>query len=127
MGMHCQCTECNQLHFLSFKCNSCRKVNSASLLFGAQILQVARLPYIDRDNRKVVVCKICSAAIKPTSRDGEDVKAIRDRHNESGDCDPKKKKKPTCPLRQCREMSYSKRSRDSRPPSPYKQYGFGTP
>ncbi|XWS44219.1 hypothetical protein CRYUN_Cryun15aG0025500 [Craigia yunnanensis] len=30
---------------------------------------------------------------------------VLERHEKSGDCDPRKKKKPTCPTRRCRETS----------------------
>ncbi|KAI3452384.1 hypothetical protein Pfo_009049 [Paulownia fortunei] len=51
-----------------------------------------------------MVCEICSAAIETTGHDGEDEKKILERHEKSGDCDPKKKKKSTCPVRRCKEV-----------------------
>lgn len=56
------------------------------------------------NRRKVVVCEICSTSIETTGRDGEDEKAILEKHEKSGICDPKKKKKPTCPVRRCKEI-----------------------
>lgn len=51
-----------------------------------------------------MVCEACSIAIETTGFDGEDEKKILERHEKSGDCDPKKKKKPTCPVRRCKEV-----------------------
>ncbi len=56
------------------------------------------------NRRKVVVCEICSTSIETTGRDGEDEKAILEKHEKSGICDPKKKKKPTCPVSRCKEI-----------------------
>ncbi|KAL6994302.1 Zinc finger AN1 domain-containing stress-associated protein 12 [Sarracenia purpurea var. burkii] len=101
MGMHCQHTECNQLDFLPFKCDSCRKV----FCLEHRSYKSHDCPKSDRDSRKVVVCEICSSAIETTGRDGEEETAILERHEKSGDCDPKKKKKkPRCPVRRCREV-----------------------
>jgi hypothetical protein len=42
-------------------------------------------------------------SIEVTGRDGEGEKEMLERHERSGNCDPKKKKKPTCPVRRCKE------------------------
>ena len=61
-------------------------------------------PKPDAGSRKVVVCEACSAAIETTGCFGEDEKKVLERHEKSGDCDPRKKKKPTCPVRRCKEV-----------------------
>lgn len=61
-------------------------------------------PKSDHNSRKVVVCETCSMSIETTGRDGEVVKAMLEKHEKSGNCDPKKKKKPTCPVRRCKEI-----------------------
>lgn len=61
-------------------------------------------PKSDHNSRKVVVCEVCSMSIETTGRDGEDEKAVLKRHEKSGTCDPKKKNKPTCPVRRCKEV-----------------------
>lgn len=61
-------------------------------------------PKSDAGSRIVTVCEICSTAIETTGIAGEDVKKILERHEKSGDCDPKKKKKATCPVRRCKEV-----------------------
>lgn len=61
-------------------------------------------PNSEIDNRKVVVCEICSTAIETTGHIGDDEKKLLERHEKSGVCDPKKKKKATCPVRRCKEV-----------------------
>ncbi|XP_057463905.1 zinc finger AN1 domain-containing stress-associated protein 12-like [Actinidia eriantha] len=100
LGTHCQHPECNQLDFLPFKCDSCLKV----FCLDHRLHKSHDCPKSDHNSRKVVVCEICSTSIETTGRDGDDEEAILERHEKSGDCDPKKKKKPTCPVRRCREI-----------------------
>ncbi|KAK3013879.1 hypothetical protein RJ639_009276 [Escallonia herrerae] len=78
LGMHCQYSDCHQLDFLPFKCDGCSKPEGRGLrnLFE----------------------------IETTGKDEESEKAVLERHEKSGDCDPKKKKKPTCQVRRCREI-----------------------
>ncbi|WOG97642.1 hypothetical protein DCAR_0416983 [Daucus carota subsp. sativus] len=86
LGAHCQHSDCNQLDFLPFKCDACLKC-----------------PKPDHNNRRVVVCETCSMSIEITN--GEDnEKAIQEKHERSGDCDPSKKKKPTCSVKRCKEI-----------------------
>lgn len=59
-------------------------------------------PNSDHRSRRVVVCEACSTAIETT---GEDEKTALERHERSGVCDPrKKKKKPACPVHRCKEV-----------------------
>ena len=51
-----------------------------------------------------MVCELCSMSIETTGCGGEEEKAILEKHEKSGACDPKKKKKPTCPVRRCKEV-----------------------
>ncbi|KAA8548053.1 hypothetical protein F0562_004686 [Nyssa sinensis] len=100
LGMHCQHSECNQLDFLPFKCDACRNV----FCLEHRSYKSHDCPKSDRGSRKVVVCEICSTSIEITGHDGEDEKVILEKHEKSVDCDPKKKKKPTCPVKRCREI-----------------------
>ncbi|KAK3030029.1 hypothetical protein RJ639_038128 [Escallonia herrerae] len=61
-------------------------------------------PKSDHNSRKVMVCKTCSTSIETTGKNEGSEKAVLERHDKSGDCDPKKKKKPTCQIRGCREI-----------------------
>lgn len=61
-------------------------------------------PKSESNSRKVVVCGICSTSIESTGRDEEEEKAMLERHDKSGECDPSKKKKPICPVRRCRAV-----------------------
>lgn len=61
-------------------------------------------PKPEPSSRKVVVCEICSTSIETTGRDEKEEKAMLERHEKSGECDPSKKKKPTCPVRRCKEV-----------------------
>uniref|UniRef100_A0A5B7BP83 Putative Zinc finger family protein n=1 Tax=Davidia involucrata TaxID=16924 RepID=A0A5B7BP83_DAVIN len=100
LGMHCQHSECNKLDFLPFKCNACQKF----FCLDHRSYKSHECPKSDHGSRKVLVCEICSMSIEITGQDGEDEKAILEKHEKSVDCDPnKKKKKPICPVRRCRE------------------------
>jgi len=59
-------------------------------------------PY--HNSRKVVVCEECSMSMEITGNMGENEEAILKKHRSSGKCDPSKKKKPTCPVKRCREI-----------------------
>lgn len=62
-------------------------------------------PKSDHNSRKVLVCEICSTSIETTGRDGEkDQMLLLEKHHKSGNCDPRMKKKPTCPVRRCKEI-----------------------
>ncbi|KAF7819633.1 Zinc finger AN1 domain-containing stress-associated protein 12 [Senna tora] len=100
LGKHCQFDDCHQLDFLPFTCDGCRHV----FCLDHRSSKSHDCPKSDHKSRKVVVCETCSMSIETTGRDGEDEKAILERHDKSGDCDPKKKKKPTCPVRRCKEV-----------------------
>ncbi|XP_022884072.1 zinc finger AN1 domain-containing stress-associated protein 12 [Olea europaea var. sylvestris] len=100
LGRHCQNLDCHQLDFLPFTCNACNKV----FCLEHRSYKSHACPKSDVNSRKVVVCEICSASIETTGHDGEDEKNILERHGKSGDCDPKKKKKPACPVRRCKEV-----------------------
>ncbi|XP_050271369.1 zinc finger AN1 domain-containing stress-associated protein 12 [Quercus robur] len=100
LGQHCQNPDCNQLDFLPFKCDGCQKV----FCVEHRSYKAHECPKSDHNSRKVVVCETCSMSIETTGRDGEDEKAMLEKHEKSGNCDPKKKKKPTCPVRRCKEI-----------------------
>ncbi|XP_059670225.1 zinc finger AN1 domain-containing stress-associated protein 12 [Cornus florida] len=100
LGIHCQLSECNQLDFLPFKCVACQK----TFCLEHRAYKSHNCPKQDHNSRKVVVCEICSTSIETTGREGEDEKVMLERHEKSGDCDPKKKNKPTCAVRRCREI-----------------------
>ncbi|GLU02015.1 hypothetical protein SLE2022_192880 [Rubroshorea leprosula] len=100
LGSHCQHSDCRQLDFLPFKCDGCRKV----FCLEHRSYKSHKCPKSDDNkSRRVIVCEICSVSIEVTGREEEDEKKILERHEKSGDCDPKKKKKPMCPVRRCRE------------------------
>ncbi|XP_023526966.1 zinc finger AN1 domain-containing stress-associated protein 12 isoform X3 [Cucurbita pepo subsp. pepo] len=100
LGRHCQHSDCHQLDFLPFTCDGCQKV----FCLEHRGFKSHDCPKSDRNSRKVVVCEICSMSIETTGKDGGDESRILERHHESGDCDPRKKKKPTCSARRCREI-----------------------
>lgn len=60
-------------------------------------------PKPDHKSRKVIVCETCSTSIEITGKGMEEEKMMLERHEKSGNCDPRKKKKPTCPVRRCKE------------------------
>ncbi|XP_062151308.1 zinc finger AN1 domain-containing stress-associated protein 12 [Alnus glutinosa] len=100
LGQHCQHPDCHQLDFLPFKCDGCRKVFCSE----HRSYRTHECPKSDHNSRKVVVCEACSMSIEVTGRDGEGEKKMLERHERSGNCDPKKKKKPTCPVGRCKEI-----------------------
>ncbi|XP_057983492.1 zinc finger AN1 domain-containing stress-associated protein 12 [Malania oleifera] len=102
LGRHCQNPECNQLDFLPFKCDGCRKV----FCLEHRSYKSHECPKSEHNSRKVVVCEICSTSIEITGSNGGDgvEKAALERHEKSGDCDPRKKKKPVCPIKRCKEI-----------------------
>lgn len=97
LGRHCQHHHCNLLDFLPFTCDGCHHV----FCLEHRSYKSHNCPKSDHNSRKVVVCETCSVSIETT---GEDDKAILERHEESGLCDPRKKKKPTCPVKRCKEV-----------------------
>ncbi|XP_059294074.1 zinc finger AN1 domain-containing stress-associated protein 12 [Lycium ferocissimum] len=100
LGRHCQLSDCHQLDFLPFTCHACQKV----FCVEHRSCKSHECPKSDYNSRKVLVCEICSVSIETTGFQGEDDKAILQKHEKSGDCDPKKKKKPTCPVKRCKEV-----------------------
>ncbi|CAN6572146.1 unnamed protein product [Malus baccata var. baccata] len=101
LGRHCQLSDCHQLDFLPFQCDGCHKV----FCVEHRSYKSHECPKSDHNSRKVVVCEICSTSIETTGRDGEqDQKLLLEKHAKSGNCDPRKKKKPTCPVRRCKEI-----------------------
>ncbi|RVX08851.1 Zinc finger AN1 domain-containing stress-associated protein 12 [Vitis vinifera] len=95
LGRHCQRSDCNQLDFLPFKCDGCHQNTEHTS---------PRVPQTRPNSRKVVVCETCSTSIETTGRDEKEEKAMLERHEKSGECDPSKKKKPICPVRRCKEQ-----------------------
>lgn len=99
LGTHCQFSDCRQLDFLPFQCDACRQI----FCVEHRSYKSHDCPKPDHRSRKVVVCDACSMSIETTGCGGEDEKVILLRHRKSGYCDPMKKKKPTCPVRRCKE------------------------
>ncbi|XP_073060340.1 zinc finger AN1 domain-containing stress-associated protein 12 [Primulina eburnea] len=96
LGSHCELPDCHQLDFLPFSCNACHKIFCLEhRSYGSH-----RCPNSDSGSRKVLVCEVCSHAIETTGHGEEEEKKILEKH----DCDPKKKKKPACPVRRCKEV-----------------------
>ncbi|KAI5571815.1 hypothetical protein POPTR_011G138500v4 [Populus trichocarpa] len=102
LGRHCQHSECKQLDFLPFNCNGCRKV----FCLEHRSYKSHECPKSDHKSRKVVVCETCSASIETTGCNEDAEKVVLLKHEKSGDCDPrkKKKKKPTCAVKRCKEI-----------------------
>ncbi|XP_073155131.1 zinc finger AN1 domain-containing stress-associated protein 12 [Henckelia pumila] len=100
LGSHCQHADCHQLDFLPFSCQACHKV----FCLEHRSYVSHDCPNSDCGSRKVVVCEICSHAIETTGHSEEEEKKILEKHEALGECDPKKKKKPMCPVRRCREV-----------------------
>ncbi|XP_023743591.2 zinc finger AN1 domain-containing stress-associated protein 12 [Lactuca sativa] len=103
LGKHCQLSDCNQLDFLPFKCDGCEKV----FCVEHRSYKSHECSNSDHNSRKVLVCETCSMSMEiPLNRKGgEDENVlILEKHRKSGDCDAKKKKKPTCGVRRCKEI-----------------------
>ncbi|KAF2316176.1 hypothetical protein GH714_041517 [Hevea brasiliensis] len=100
LGTHCQHSDCNQLDFLPFKCQGCHKV----FCLEHRSYKSHDCPKSDHNSRKVVVCDICSTSIETTGCHEDDEKLILEKHVKFGNCDPQKKKKPTCAVRRCKEI-----------------------
>lgn len=101
LGKHCQHDECHQLDFLPFTCDGCRKVFCKEHIS----YKLHKCPNSDRNSRKVVVCETCSTSIEITGLNGEeDEKVVFEKHRSSQDCDSKKRKKPVCPVKRCKEI-----------------------
>lgn len=103
LGKHCQLSDCNQLDFLPFKCDGCQKV----FCVEHRSYKSHDCSNSDHNSRKVLVCETCSISIEipRNSKGGEDeMNLILTNHQKSGDCDPKKKKKPTCGVKRCKEI-----------------------
>ncbi|XP_016512901.1 zinc finger AN1 domain-containing stress-associated protein 12 [Nicotiana tabacum] len=100
LGSHCQHSDCRQLDFLPFTCDACQKI----FCVEHRSCKSHECPKSDINSRKVLVCEICSMSIETTGCQGEDDKVLLQKHEKSGDCDPKKKKKPTCPVKRCKEI-----------------------
>lgn len=99
LGAHCQHSDCNQLDFLPFKCDACLNV----FCLEHRTSKSHQCPKPDHNSRRVVVCETCSMSIEITNGEGNE-KAIQEKHDRSGDCDPSKKKKPTCSVKRCKEI-----------------------
>ncbi|KAM7268270.1 hypothetical protein ACFE04_010436 [Oxalis oulophora] len=106
LGKHCHLADCRLLDFLPFTCDSCRQV----FCLEHKNYKSHDCPIgINNKNRRVTICETCGISIEVTGCDGEAEKLILEKHQKSGTCDPKKKKKkPTCPVKRCREtLSFS--------------------
>ncbi|KAH0852277.1 hypothetical protein HID58_007322, partial [Brassica napus] len=51
----------------------------------------------------VSICEECSVAIETTGSDKQGIKSLHVEHERTGDCDPRKRKKPVCPVKRCSE------------------------
>ncbi|KAK0584773.1 hypothetical protein LWI29_018448 [Acer saccharum] len=100
LGRHCQNPDCQQLDFLPFKCDGCHKV----FCLEHRSYKSHECQKQDIKSRKVIVCEVCSVSIETTGCNEENEKTLLEKHIKSGDCDPKKHKKPTCPVRRCKEV-----------------------
>ncbi|KAI9082551.1 hypothetical protein K1719_035420 [Acacia pycnantha] len=100
LGRHCEHDDCYLLDFLPFTCAGCHQI----FCLEHRSYRSHNCPNSDHKSRKVVVCEVCSMAIETTGLVGEEGKAVLERHESSGDCDPKKKKKPTCPVKRCKAI-----------------------
>ncbi|KAG0470645.1 hypothetical protein HPP92_017345 [Vanilla planifolia] len=98
LGKHCEHDDCNQLDFLPFTCDGCRKV----FCLEHRTHKAHGCPRAEHRSRTVAVCDICSMSVDKES--GEDDEATLARHAKSGTCDASKKKKPRCPVLRCREV-----------------------
>lgn len=99
LGSHCQHQDCHQLDFLPFKCDGCHKV----FCLEHRSFKSHDCPNSDNRSRKVIVCEVCSVSIETTGEFGEGEKTMLEKHKKSGDCDPGKQKKPSCPVKRCKE------------------------
>ncbi|XP_058112122.1 zinc finger AN1 domain-containing stress-associated protein 12 [Magnolia sinica] len=98
LGKHCQQSSCNQLDFLPFNCDACLMVYCVE----HRSYKSHDCPKAERQSRTVVVCSSCSMSIE---RDGsKDDKIILEQHQQSGNCNPSNKKKPTCPVKRCKQV-----------------------
>ncbi|CAN8266084.1 unnamed protein product [Cochlearia groenlandica] len=100
LGEHCQNPNCKLLDFLPFTCDACKLV----FCLDHRSYKSHDCPKSDHGSRTVSICETCSVAIETTGLDLKGIKSLLERHETSGDCDPKKKKKPTCPVKRCREI-----------------------
>ncbi|KAJ0043917.1 hypothetical protein Pint_19404 [Pistacia integerrima] len=100
LGRHCQLPDCHQLDFLPFTCDGCQKV----FCLEHRLAKSHECQKPDINSRKVIVCEVCSVSIETTGQFGEGEKIILERHQKSGDCDPSKKKKPTCSVKRCKQI-----------------------
>ncbi|XP_028778642.1 zinc finger AN1 domain-containing stress-associated protein 12-like [Neltuma alba] len=100
LGSHCHHVDCNQLDFLPFTCDACSQV----FCLEHRSYKSHNCPKSHHRSRKVVVCPTCSMSIETTGYNEDDEKAILQKHDRSGMCDPSKKKKPTCSVRRCKEV-----------------------
>ncbi|KAF3444700.1 hypothetical protein FNV43_RR14393 [Rhamnella rubrinervis] len=98
LGAHCQHSDCHQLDFLPFHCDACRKV----FCLEHRSYKSHECPKSDHNSRKVLVCEVCSTSIETTGHGDE--KVLLEKHRNSGVCDPANKKKPTCPVRRCKQV-----------------------
>ncbi|KHG15615.1 Zinc finger AN1 domain-containing stress-associated 12 -like protein [Gossypium arboreum] len=106
LGKHCQLSGCHQLDFLPFKCQACHKV----FCVEHRSCKSHECPEPEHNSRKVIICEICSTSIEITGKEDQE-KMILDKHEKSGNCDPRKKKKPTCPVKRCKEtLTFSNRT-----------------
>ncbi|KAH7532558.1 zinc finger AN1 domain-containing stress-associated protein 12 [Ziziphus jujuba] len=99
LGAHCEHSDCHQLDFLPFNCDGCRKV----FCLEHRSYKSHHCPKSDHNSRRVLVCQTCSTSIETTGQHDDD-KALLEAHKNSGTCDPAKNKKPTCPVRRCKEV-----------------------
>ncbi|KAK8918710.1 Zinc finger AN1 domain-containing stress-associated protein 17 [Platanthera zijinensis] len=100
LGQHCEHDDCNQLDFLPFTCNACRKV----FCLEHRTYKAHGCTREDAGSRTVAVCEICLESIEKEG--GEDDGATLHRHAKSGTCDASKPRKTRerCPVPRCKEV-----------------------
>ncbi|XP_010913471.1 zinc finger AN1 domain-containing stress-associated protein 12 [Elaeis guineensis] len=98
LGAHCDHEDCKQLDFLPFTCDGCQRV----FCLEHRTYKAHSCPKAEHNSRIVVVCQVCSMSIEKKA--GEEDSTILERHERSGDCDARKKHKPRCPVRRCKEL-----------------------
>ncbi|KAF6143263.1 hypothetical protein GIB67_039046 [Kingdonia uniflora] len=101
LGRHCQNPDCHQLDFLPFTCDSCHKV----FCVEHRLTKSHSCSSPNHNSRQVHICNLCSSSIETTGTNKEEeIKLIIEKHENSPNCDPSKKKKSRCPVNRCKQI-----------------------
>lgn len=103
IGRQCQHSECQQLDFLPFQCQGCKRTfcldHRKAESHSCPSSQGTDLDVV------VIVCPLCGSGIRTSS--SEDPNITFEKHTHSGECDPenyqKVHKKKKCPVPGCRQ------------------------